>query len=174
MSNPFLGEIRMFAGNFAPQGWAMCNGQTLAITQNTALFSLLGTTYGGNGTTTFVLPDLRGRVPLHMGQGLGLSPYVLGQLGGSENVTLTTNNLPFHTHNINCVGSGGNQASPVGGYPAIESTGTSQNYSNAAPTGQMNANTVAGFGPALPVGIGRPYLTLNFIIAMQGIFPSRN
>ncbi len=137
MSEPFLGEIRMFAGNFAPDGWAMCNGQILPISQNTALFSLLGTFYGGNGTATFALPDLRGRVAIHLGQGPGLSPYNQGQIGGVENVTLLSSQMPVHNHLVNAVGSGGNQASSSqGNLPAIESTGTSLDYSNAAATGR--------------------------------------
>jgi microcystin-dependent protein len=174
MSNQYLGEIKMFAGNFAPTGWAMCNGQTLSISANAALFALLGTTYGGNGTTTFQLPDMRSRVPIHQGQGNGLSPYVEGQVGGVENVTLTTSNLPSHTHPINCVGSGGNQANPTGAYPAIESTGTSLDYSTAAPTGQMSSNSTVSVGNNIPITNIQPYLTVNFIIALQGIFPARN
>src|SRR5689334_9815739 len=133
MSNPFLGEIRMVPFNFAPKGWALCNGQILAISQNTALFSLLGTTYGGNGVSTFALPDFRGRVPIHAGQGPGLSSYVLGEQTGTESVTLTVPQLPAHNHTVNGVASGGSQASPAGGSPAIESTATSLDYSNGAP-----------------------------------------
>src|ERR1700759_5675957 len=131
MATPILGEIRMFAGNFAPRGYALCNGQLLSIAQNTALFSLLGTTYGGDGRTTFALPNLQSRVPIHMGQGPGLSPYVEGQQGGTEAVTLNITQMPIHNHLVNSVGNGGNQASPVNNLPAVESTGTSLNYSNA-------------------------------------------
>src|SRR6185295_12464655 len=118
MSEPFIGMIVMFAGNFAPRNWAFCNGQLLSIAQNTALFSILGTTYGGDGRTTFALPDLRGRVPIHPGQGPGTSNYSLGQQGGVENVTVTQNQLPAHSHGVNAVAQGGNQASPVGNLPA--------------------------------------------------------
>lgn len=174
MSNPFLGEIRMFGCNFAPRGWAFCNGQLLSITQNTALFSLLGTTYGGNGTTTFGLPDLRGRVPIHFGTGPGLSPYSQGQIGGTENVTLLTTQIPAHNHTVNAVGTGGNQASPVGNLPAVESTGTSQNFSNGGVTGQMNAGTINPTGGSQAHPNLQPYQTLNFCIALTGIFPSRS
>jgi microcystin-dependent protein len=174
MSTPLIGEIKMFAGNFAPQGWALCNGQLLAISQNTALFSILGTTYGGNGTSNFALPDLRSRVPVHMGQGVGLSSYIIGQSAGAESVSLTISTLPAHFHPLVCVGSGGNIASPIGTYPAIESTGTSMNYSSLPPTGQMNTNTVGSAGGGLPFSIVQPYLTVTFIIALEGVFPARN
>ena len=174
MSNPFIGEIRMFAGNFAPRGWALCQGQVLSIQTNTALFSILGTTYGGNGVTTFNLPDFRGRVPLSSGQGLGLSNYVLGEQTGVENVTLITSQMPAHNHIVNGVASGGNQASPASGSLAIESTGTSLNYSNATPTAPMNSQTVSLAGSSLPHTNIQPVLCVNFIIALSGIFPSRN
>ncbi len=174
MSTPLIGTIIMFAGNFAPRGWALCNGQLLAISQNQALFSILGTTYGGNGTTTFALPNLQSRVPIHAGQGPGLSPYVLGQTAGVENVTLLTNNMPTHNHLVNCNSSGGSQASPAGGLPAVESTGTSSNY---APTGNgstMSPSMIGTAGGSQPFTVVQPYLCVNFIIALQGVFPSRN
>jgi microcystin-dependent protein len=176
MSNPFLGEIRMFGGNFAPKGWAMCNGQILSIAQNTALFSLLGTTYGGNGVSTFALPDLRGRVPLHLGQGPGLSNYTEGQQGGSENVTLLLAQMPAHNHTISGVNSGGNQAGPANGSFAVESTGTSLNYANssAPPISPMNPAMLSQTGQSQPHNNQQPYLCINFIIALVGIFPSRN
>lgn len=175
MSEQYLGEIRMFGFNFAPEGWAMCNGQTLAISQNTALFSLLGTTYGGNGTTTFQLPNLQSRVPIHVGQGLGLSPYVIGQSQGAENVTLITSEIPSHTHALNCNTMGGNAASPQNNYPAVESTGTSLDYNTAPTSGAAMSPTAIGTaGGNLPHANIQPYLCINFCIAMQGIFPSRN
>jgi len=174
MATPFIGQITLFAGNFAPRNWALCNGQLLSIAQNTALFSILGTTYGGDGRTTFGLPDLRGRVPIHPGQGPGLSSYQLGQQAGTENVTLLTNQLPAHSHAVNAVANGGNQASPVGNLPAIESTGTSMDYSNATATGQMSPGMIASAGGNQPVPVVQPYQCINFIIALQGIFPSRN
>jgi microcystin-dependent protein len=174
MATPFLGEIRMFGGNFAPRGWAMCNGQIMSISQNTALFSLLGTMYGGNGINTFALPDLRGRVPNHLGQGPGLSNYTQGQVGGTETVTLSSGNLPAHSHTVGAVATGGNQASPAGNLPAIESTGTSLNYSSSAANAAMSTGMIGPSGQSLPVPVIQPYLTINYIIALQGIFPSRN
>ena len=173
MAEPFLGQIIMFAGNFAPVGWAFCDGQLLPISQNTALFSLLGTTYGGTGITTFALPDLRGRVPLHVGQGPGLSSYVLGQVGGAENATLQVTNLPSHTHSVNCSSSGGNQASPGGNFLAVESTGTSANYSSGPPDSAMNAQALGPVGGNQPFSIQQPYGCVTFVIALQGIYPSR-
>lgn len=179
MSEPFIGEIIMFGGNFAPRGWALCNGQLLSIAQNTALFSILGTTYGGDGQTTFALPNLQGRVAIHPGQGPGLSPYVLGQIGGTENVTLTTNQMPLHTHTATVNAAEAPQTvtdNPKGGVPA-GSTGGPQVY-GAAPDGAttMNAGMVtnAPAGGSQPFSIIQPYLCVNFIIALQGIFPSRN
>lgn len=174
MANPYLGEIRMVGFNFAPVGWALCNGQLLSISQNTALFSLLGTTYGGNGTTTFALPDLRGRVPVHAGQGPGLSNYTLGQLSGAENTTLLSTNMPIHNHLVNCNSTGGTQATPGSGLLAVESTGTSSNYTNASPDSTMSPTMVGNAGGSQPFSNIQPYLCVNFIIALNGIFPSRN
>jgi microcystin-dependent protein len=173
MANQYLGEIRMFGSNFPPKGWALCNGQIMSIAQNTALFSLLGTFYGGDGVTTFALPNLQGRFALHWGSGGG-SIYSLGQLSGSISTNILTSNLPSHNHALNGVASGGNQPSPVGALPAIESTGTSSNYSTAAATGQMNATAIGFTGSGLPLSTMPPYLCVTFIIALQGIFPSRN
>src|SRR5689334_10120851 len=114
MSEPFLGEIRMFGGNFAPRGWAFCNGQILSIAQNTALFSLLGTTYGGNGQTTFALPNLQCRLPMHFGNGPGLTPRSLGEMGGTETVTILTNQMPMHNHSLMATNADGNNAHPIG------------------------------------------------------------
>jgi microcystin-dependent protein len=173
MAEPFLGEIRMFGFNFAPSGWAMCNGQLLPISQNTALFALIGTFYGGNGTTTFALPNLQSSVPIHLGQGPGLSPYVIGQIGGYETITLTQGQMPQHTHVVQCNSAGGNQASPAGNFPAVESTGTSLDYSNSAGSQMSTAmNSNAGGGQAH--SNIQPFLVVNFCIALQGIFPSRN
>ena len=121
MSEPFLGEIRMFGGNFAPSGWAMCNGQILPIAQNAALFSILGTSFGGNGTSTFGLPDLRGRAPVHQGQGPGLTTYILGELTGSENVTILQTQMPIHNHMVNADGQGGGKTTPAGNFPGMVS-----------------------------------------------------
>lgn len=171
MANPYVGEIRMFGCNFAPQGWAFCDGRLLPITQNTALFSLLGTTYGGNGTSNFALPDLRGRVPVNWGQGPGLSDYVLGQAAGSETVTLTSGEMPQHSHQVAANNGSGTVTRPAGAVPAR--TGTS-NYA-AAPDGTaMNAGMLSSAGGSLPHANLQPYLALNFCIALQGIYPSRN
>ena len=187
MSEPFIGEIVMFAGNFAPRGWAFCQGQLLSIAQNTALFSILGTTYGGNGQTTFALPDLRGRTPIGQGQGPGLSSVTLGEVSGVENITLLTTQMPIHTHPV-AIGTlalaakngAANSQTPVGAIPAIEAAGVTATYSTAAADAAMAAGAITGAptispaGGGQPVSIRNPYLVLNFIIAIEGIFPSRN
>ena len=169
----FLGEIRMFAGNFAPTGWAFCQGQLLPIAQNTALFSLLGTTYGGDGRTTFALPDLRGRVPVGFGQGPGLSYKDLGQQFGTETVTLTTAQMPAHSHTVNAVTSEGNQNLPTNSLPA-NTKALDKEYSDAASNTTMKSGMIGITGSSQPVNISQPSLGVNFIIALQGIFPSRN
>ncbi len=173
MNEPFIGSIVMFAGNFAPQGWALCNGQLLPIQQNTALFSILGSTYGGDGRTTFALPDLRGRVPVHPGQGPGLSPYVEGQAGGTEAVTLTVSQLPAHSHPVNCSNTAASRggATPVGSVPAV--TNGADVYSTT-PNAQMLPQMIGIAGGSQPAPIVQPYLGINFIIALVGIFPSRS
>ncbi|HYV04612.1 MAG TPA: tail fiber protein [Blastocatellia bacterium] len=179
MSEPFLGMIAIYGFNFAPRGWAFCNGQILPIAQNTALFSLLGTTYGGNGQTTFALPDLRGRWPNHFGQGPGLSSYDLGQVGGTESVTLTGQQIPAHTHTVACVTGAGTAAKVANNLLSnlgIDPPPTTANvYSNAAASGQMSPSMIPPSGGGnQPHTIIQPYLTLNFCIALEGIFPSRN
>ena len=183
MSDPFLGEIRIVGFNFAPNGWALCNGQTLSISQNSALFALIGTYYGGNGVTTFNLPDLQGRVPIHQGNGAGLSPYVIGENGGSANATILAQNLPAHTHTIAppVSNAAGTSSSPVNTYPAVDVTTvstrgeTATTYTHAASlTGQTEAPFQSGIaGNGIPLGIEPPFLTVNFVIALVGIFPSR-
>lgn len=171
----------MFAGNFAPRNYQLCQGQLLAISQNAALFSILGTTYGGNGTTTFALPDLRGRMPVGQGAGPGLSPVVLGQLAGVQNATLTINNMPAHNHACTVTLNAANDARPATDSPSgavLDSTGGTSIYA-AAPDGtKMNAGAatavVANNGGNQPFSVQNPYLGLNFIICTQGIFPSRN
>lgn len=171
--NPFLAMIMIFAGNFPPQGWAFCDGQLLSIAQNQALFSLLGTTYGGNGQTTFALPDLRGRVPIHMGQGPGLSNYLIGETAGTENITLTINNIPQHNHSLNATSEPGSSSDPTGAY--LGNTGAlDREYNTSGTIVQMNSNAVGLKGGSQPFGIVQPFLTLNFVIALQGIYPSRN
>jgi len=179
MSEPFIGQIIQFGGNFAIRGYALCNGQILSIAQNTALFSILGTTYGGNGQTTFALPDLRGRAALHWGQGPGLSNYSLGQVGGTESTTLTQNNLPPHSHNLNVSAGGkGNAAVPTGNFIGVGNVPSSgenvNNFNNAAATGAMNAGSITGGGSSVPFNNIQPYLCISFLIALEGIFPSRN
>ncbi len=173
MSDPFLGEIRMFAGNFAPRGYALCEGQLLAISQNNALFALLGTIYGGDGRTTFGLPDLRGRIPLHAGQGPGRIPRPLGQRSGSEQVTLTINHLSTHEHPAQVLSKPGDSANPENRQWAATS-GTPPYYSDADPNLDMAANMLTSAGGNQAHTNMMPYLCINFIIALTGIFPSRN
>jgi len=164
---PFLGEIQIFAGPFAPRGWAFCNGQLLSIQQNAALFSLLGTTYGGNGVQTFALPDLRGRVPVHPGNGI-----VQGQVAGTENNTLTVSNLPAHSHTINAVNTAGNQNLPTANLPAETAT-LDPEYSNAAANATMSPSMMANAGASQPINNIQPSAGCMYIIALQGVFPSR-
>lgn len=171
--DPYLGEIRMFAGNFAPNGWALCNGQLLPIQQNQALFAILGTTYGGNGVTTFALPDLRGRVPMHAGNGSGLTPRTIGEMSGSESNTLTVAQLPSHNHTVNAVVADGNQNSPESSYPANTKI-LDKEYSSAAPSAIMNPAMIGNTGGNQPVGNVQPFTAVTFIIALNGIFPSQN
>ena len=165
---PFLGQLLLVPYNFAPLGWAFCNGQLLSIAQNTALFSLLGTTYGGDGKSTFALPDLRGRVPLSAGQGPGLSLYDLGQAGGVEAVTLNLSQIPAHSHSVNAQSGDAADTSPQNNLPAAGGA-----YNPNANT-TMAANMVGTSGGSQPHENRAPYLTLNWIIALQGIFPSRS
>lgn len=173
-ADPFIGEIMIFAGNFAPNGWAVCDGQLLPINQNTALFSLLGTMYGGDGQTTFALPDLRGRVPLHAGfsAGPGLPPYVQGQMGGETNHTLLPSELPAHTHTVFADTNNGTQSNPDGAFPARNPAGIPA-YGGGA-TAQMAPGTIQGGGSNLPHNNMQPYLGLNFCIALYGIYPPRS
>jgi microcystin-dependent protein len=167
---PFLGEISLVAFNFAPRGYAFCQGQILPIAQNTALFSLLGTTYGGNGQTTFALPDLRGRLPVGVGPGPGLSPVDLGQVGGSETVTLTQNQLPAHSHGAASTQATGTSTRPSNQFPAAGQAV----YAAASDGTTLNAGFIKNTGGGQPVGVKDPFLGLNYIIAIEGIFPSRN
>lgn len=175
MSDPFLGEIIMFAGNFPPRNWALCDGQLLDISTNTALFSLLGTTYGGDGRTTFALPDLRGRIPVHAGDGPGVSNRPLGSEFGSETETLSISEIPEHTHNLSSYSGVGNSNEATGNYFAKSSIAGRQidsyhsSDSDGAPVLQSN---IAGNNTAH--NNMQPYLGLNFIIALTGVFPSRN
>jgi microcystin-dependent protein len=172
MAEPFLGMIILVPYNFAPRGWAFCSGQIMAISQNTALFSLLGTTFGGNGQTTFALPDLRGRVPVSSGQGPGLSSYDLGQVSGSESVTLTSNNLPAHNHQFNVSSVDADDSSGTGKYFA--SSGSATFKGGVTPNQTLGPLSIGPAGGSQPISILQPYLAVNFCIALEGIFPSRN
>ena len=177
MAEPFIGQIILFAGNFAIRGYALCNGQILSIAQNTALFSILGTTYGGNGQTTFALPNLQGRVPIHFGQGPGLSTYDLGEQAGVENTTLTLNNMPAHNHLMRTSSSDGNDSAPAPTtVPGVVKAGntTANAYTTAAPDTNFSPNAITISGGSQPFSILQPYLALNYQIALEGIFPSRN
>jgi microcystin-dependent protein len=170
-SEPFIAQITMFGGNFAPSGWAFCNGQLLSISSNTALFSLLGTTFGGDGRTSFGLPDLRGRVAIHPGSGPGLSTYRLGQKGGAEQVTLNLNQIPSHSHSVRAFSGQGNLQVPGAGTVLAYDRRETQ-YSDQTPDVNMAATGPAGGGQAHP-NI-QPFLGINHIIALWGTFPSRN
>lgn len=169
-----IGEIRMFAGNFAPRGWAFCEGQLLPINQYQALFSIIGTTYGGDGRTTFALPDLRGRVPVQYGQGAGLSSYRWGEKFGEEFVSLQAGNLPQHTHPVNGVSASGTQATPEGNYPADTRTQDPEYAATGTRvpmhTGVVGANTTTNQA----INNKQPTLGMHYIIALVGTFPSRN
>jgi microcystin-dependent protein len=174
MSEPFIGQIVMFGGNFAPRNWALCDGQLLPISQNSALFSLLGTTYGGDGRTTFGLPDLRGRVAMHAGNGPGLSPRGLGQKGGSETQTLNVSQIPSHNHSAQCVGPAGNSNDAVGNVWADDAGVSSGTYSSGPPTATMSSAAIGNAGGSGPHNNVQPFQCVNYIIALFGTFPSRN
>jgi len=170
MANPFVGEIRMFAGNFAPEGWAFCNGQLLAIAENPTLFNLIGTTYGGDGASTFQLPDLQGRVPIHQGPG-----FVIGQLGGTETVTLTTAQIPAHAHILQASTDASTAAAAPGGNLVADTSNASvQIYNNsAAPSVAMATSAVGADGGSQPHDNLAPFLCVSYIISLFGIFPSQ-
>lgn len=168
---PFIGEMLWVPFNFAPRGWARCDGQLLSINTNQALFSLLGTTYGGNGTTTFALPDMRGRVPINAGQGAGLSNYVQGQTGGETTHTLSINEMPAHNHGFQASTASANATTPAGNL--YGQSGTMKPY-GPNPGAAMSANAVSSTGGGAPHNNMMPYTALTCIIALQGIFPARN
>jgi microcystin-dependent protein len=173
MSDQFVAEIRMFGFNFAPTGWAQCNGQILPISQNTALFALLGTTYGGNGQSTFALPDMQGNAPMHPGQGPGLSLHDLGETGGEPFVTLLQSEMPSHTHSLGAVGGfSGTNNDPTDGVPAKGDAGLLP-YTPSGPALGMAFQAIGPNGGDNPHNNMMPSLTLNFCIALQGIFPPR-
>jgi microcystin-dependent protein len=171
-ASPFIGQIMMGGFNFAPRGWAFCNGQVLPISGNDALFTLIGTTYGGDGQSTFALPNLQSRAPIHAGTGPGGFNTTIGQTGGAETVTLTTNQLPSHTHTVNANSIGGN-ASPSNDYPASV-TGARPGYYAVSAGATMNPAMVASAGGSQPFDVRQPFLALNFCISLFGIFPSQN
>lgn len=177
MAEPFLGQLLVVPYNFAPRGWAFCQGQIISIAQNTALFSLLGTTFGGNGQTTFALPDLRGRVPNSAGQGPGLSFYDLGEVGGTESTTITINQMPMHNHTATAA-LNANSGTKTGTAPNASFLGGASIYVGGPADSVMAAGsvgvTVGLNGGSQPLQILSPFLTMNWIIAMEGIFPSRN
>ncbi len=175
MSDPFVAEIRMFAGNFPPKGWATCDGQLLPISQNTALFSLLGTFYGGDGKSTFALPNLEGSAPLGQGQGSGLSQYFLGQSSGSETMTLLTTEMPIHNHFVTAYSDDPADVAVPGPLAALGlAQGLTPYRPQADPNVTMNFNEVSIAGGSLPHNNMMPFLTVTFIIAMQGVFPPRS
>lgn len=171
MSEAFIGEIRMFAGNFAPRSWAFCDGQLLAVSQNDALFSLFGTLYGGDGRTTFGLPDLRGRIPLHAGSGPGLTPRQLGSRSGQENVTVTVNQLPSHTHGLQATQTPGNSVDPVG-HTLAAAEGDVYNGEDADVS--MNDDSITNVGGSQSHTNLQPFLVIHFIVSLFGIYPSRH
>lgn len=174
MADPFVAEIRIFPFNFAPKGWAFCDGQLMPLSQNTALFSLLGTTYGGNGKSNFALPDLQGRAPMHPGQGFGLSLHDLGETGGSETVTLLESEIPSHSHQVNGQASTANLNDPAGAVMARPFGGGNLYKTPAgAAIVQMAPESLAPSGGDQPHNNMQPYLTINFCIALQGVFPPR-
>ncbi len=172
MAEPYIGQIIMAGFNFAPRNYAFCDGRLIGIAQNSALFSLLGTTYGGNGSTTFAIPDLRSRVSVHQGQGPGLQSYLIGEAIGSENVTLLSSNMPSHNHIANASTAGG-QENPSGNFPGTD-TSVGALFYKTSPDVTMNPQMVGIAGGSQPHNNMQPYLTINFCIALYGIFPSRN
>jgi microcystin-dependent protein len=167
VSTPYIGEIRMFAGNFEPAGWMFCNGQLLPISEYEALFNLIGTTYGGDGQTTFALPNLQGRLPVHQGSG-----FTLAQIGGSESVTLTNSQVPIHSHSFLCENNPGAQRNPVGNAPAIIVAGSA--YNQDPPSAALAPQSIqAAMGGSQPHDNLQPYLCVSFIISLFGVFPSQ-
>lgn len=171
MTEPFLGQISIVGFNFAPRGWAQCNGQLISIAQNTALFALLGTTYGGNGQTTYALPDLRGRAPMAFGDGAGLTSRSLGEPSGQETVTLIGAQLPMHTHLLDANSARADRANAAGAALGAAADAT---YATTAPASTLAPNAVTQTGGSQPHNNMQPYLTLNIVIALEGFFPARN
>ena len=175
---PYLGEIRMFGGNYAPRGWALCNGQLLAIAANTALFSLLGTTYGGNGVNNFALPNLQGRLPMHWGNNPPLTNRVLGEIAGTESVTLISTQMPIHNHVLNSGnGTAGDASTPQNNFSSVfvdPNTGSPASTYSAAAATTMAPTAIGTAGGSQPHDNMPPFLCVTFIIALEGIYPPRN
>jgi len=177
MSTPYLAEVRMFGGNFAPQGWAFCNGQLLSISENAALFSLVGTTYGGNGTTTFALPNFQGSFPMHWGTGAGAAAgmsIVAGEAGGSTTVSVFTSNLPTHSHEFVASTGPATVPDPTGANLSTPLLNSAPLYNGSAPNVSLFGGAVGFTGNGSAFGRAQPYLAVSFIIALEGVFPSRN
>ncbi len=172
MSQPFIGEIRMWACNFAPRTWANCDGQLMVIAQNTALFSLIGTIYGGDGRTSFALPNLQGRIPLHQGRGPGLTPLTIGQPFGDETITLNTQNIPSHSHQMRGESTAGTTADPANNFTAELPVGINAYSTNSSLV--MNSAAIGNTGSGQAHNNMMPFLTIRFCIALQGLYPSRN
>jgi microcystin-dependent protein len=168
MAQPYVGEIRMFAGNFAPAGWMFCDGSLLSIAENDTLFNLIGTTYGGDGQSTFALPDLRGRLPIHFGNG-----FTLAETGGAETVTLTTQQIPLHSHTLSGATAIASLSAPANRLPAVTQAATVLPYGTDAPLTTLNPTTLSIAGGSQPHDNLQPYLCINFIISLFGIFPSQ-
>jgi microcystin-dependent protein len=174
MSDPYVGEIRMFGGTFAPVGWAFCNGQVIPISENDTLFTLIGTTYGGDGQSTFALPNLQSRIPIHQGTLSGGSTYTIAEMFGQESVTLTTQQLPQHTHTLFGSGADGNSAAAVNNVLAVLPAATTKSaYSSLGPFGTLDPSSIGPAGGSQPHDNMQPYLVINFIISLFGIFPSQ-
>jgi microcystin-dependent protein len=171
MGEPYVGEIRMFGGNFPPSGWAFCQGQSMAISENDTLFNLIGTTYGGDGQETFNLPDLQGRLPMHMGQGSGLSNYTIGEKAGVETVTLTTQSLPIHNHAFVASINAALSTDPTN--QVIAQTSQIHLFTEAGINRQMNANSLTPAGGSQPHENLQPYLCISFIVSLFGVYPSQ-
>lgn len=173
MASNYIGQVLLVGFNYAPRGYALCNGAILPISQNAALFSLLGTTFGGNGTSTFGLPDLRGRVPIHQGQGPGLTNYVMGEMSGTENVTLVANQIPAHTHALNVSNAAATLGAPNGNFIAAKNR-ADPGFAAASDGSTLSSGSVAANAGGQPHSNLQPLLVMNYVIAITGVFPSRN